>query len=88
MEDDAAWRPALDRSLVLRHDRVRGTDLLLMPERAVQLNTTGGAILRLCDGDRTVAGIIAALRADHPGAPLDEEVPEFLERLRGKGWLR
>ncbi|GAA1991437.1 pyrroloquinoline quinone biosynthesis peptide chaperone PqqD [Kitasatospora viridis] len=82
------WRPALARSLVLRHDPVRDADLLLMPERAVLL--TGGAarILRLCDGSRTAGEIVAELAARHPGAPVAEQVPAFLGRVRGEGWLR
>ncbi|XVQ06919.1 pyrroloquinoline quinone biosynthesis peptide chaperone PqqD [Spirillospora sp. CA-255316] len=82
------WRPALDRSVMLRYDRVRGTDLLLMPERAVRLSGTGGRILRLCDGRRTVADLIAELRETFPDAPLDDEVPAFLDRVREEGWLR
>ncbi|MVZ99705.1 pyrroloquinoline quinone biosynthesis peptide chaperone PqqD [Actinomadura sp. LD22] len=81
-------RPALARSVLLRYDRVRRAELLLMPERAVLLSPEAGAILRLCDGRRTVAGIIAALAADHPDAPLDRDVPEFIERARAEGWLR
>ncbi|MFD0903377.1 pyrroloquinoline quinone biosynthesis peptide chaperone PqqD [Actinomadura sediminis] len=84
----AEWRPVLDRSVVLRHDRVRDADLLLMPERAVRLSGAGGGVLRLCDGSRTVAAIIAELAATYPGAPLDDEVPAFLERVRAEGWLR
>lgn len=85
---DAAWRPALDRSIVLRRDRVRGGDLLLMPERAVRLSGAGGRILRLCDGSRTVADIVAELGETFPDAPLADEVPAFLERVRAEGWLR
>lgn len=73
---------------MLRHDRVRGADLLLMPERAVRLSGAGGDILRLCDGERTVDDIITELGAVFPDAPLAEEVPAFLERIRAKGWLR
>ncbi|MFC4053557.1 pyrroloquinoline quinone biosynthesis peptide chaperone PqqD [Actinomadura syzygii] len=85
---DPAWRPTLDGSIVLRYDRVRGADLLLMPERAVRLSGTGGRILRLCDGSRTVDGIIAELAETFPDAPLDAEVPVFLDRVRARGWLR
>ncbi|GAA4231753.1 hypothetical protein GCM10022254_29850 [Actinomadura meridiana] len=85
---DTAWRPALDRSVVLRYDSVRETDLLLMPERAVQLSGSGGRILRLCDGSRTVAEIVAELTQAFPDAPLADEVPAFLERIRAEGWLR
>ncbi|MEU9020179.1 pyrroloquinoline quinone biosynthesis peptide chaperone PqqD [Actinomadura sp. NPDC048394] len=81
-------RPALARSVLLRYDRVRRAELLLMPERAVLLSPEAGRILRLCDGRRTVAGIIAALAADHPDAPLDRDVPEFIDRVRAEGWLQ
>ncbi|MFV2177593.1 pyrroloquinoline quinone biosynthesis peptide chaperone PqqD [Actinomadura sp. LOL_016] len=86
--EQAFWRPALARSVKLRYDRVRGTDLLLMPERAVKLSGSGGPILRLCDGSRTVADIVAELGETFPGAPLDDEVPAFLDRVRAQGWLR
>ncbi len=85
---EGEWRPALARSIVLRHDTVRGADLLLMPERAVRLSETGGRILRLCDGSRTVGDIIAELGAAYPGAPLADDVPGFLDRIRAEGWLR
>lgn len=85
---DGAWRPALDRAVVLRHDPVRGADLLLMPERAVRLSGSGGPILRLCDGSRTVADIVAELGEAFPGAPVADEVPAFLDRIRAEGWLR
>ncbi|MDL4814309.1 pyrroloquinoline quinone biosynthesis peptide chaperone PqqD [Actinomadura opuntiae] len=81
-------RPALARSVLLRYDRVRGAELLLMPERAVVLSPEAGRILRLCDGHRTVAGIIAALAAEHPDAPLERDVPEFVARIRAEGWLQ
>jgi pyrroloquinoline quinone biosynthesis protein D len=74
--------------VVLRHDRVRRTDLLLMPERAVVLTGNAGLILRLCDGSRTAGEIVAELVADFPGAPIAEDVTGFLERVHGEGWLR
>ena len=82
------WRPALARSVVLRHDRVRGTDLLLLPERVVDLHGDAGGVLRLCDGSRAVDDIVAELGARFPGAPVADEVPEFLRTLRKEGWLR
>ncbi|TMQ90737.1 pyrroloquinoline quinone biosynthesis peptide chaperone PqqD [Actinomadura soli] len=88
MPPDGPWRPALDKSVMLRHDRVRDADLLLMPERAVRLSGTGGRILRLCDGSRTVDDIVAELGESFPDAPLADEVPAFLERVRAEGWLR
>jgi pyrroloquinoline quinone biosynthesis protein D len=84
----SGWRPSLPRSVVLRRDRVRDADLLLMPERAVLLNEEAGRVLRLCDGHRTVEEIVAELAEAFPGAPVADDVPEFLARVRGEGWVR
>ncbi|WP_405883984.1 pyrroloquinoline quinone biosynthesis peptide chaperone PqqD [Streptomyces sp. NBC_01136] len=82
------WRPALSRPVVLRYDHVRGLDLLLLPERVVVLRGTAGSVLRLCDGNREVDEIVAALGERFPGAPVADEVPPFLSALREEGWLR
>ncbi|MFE7838625.1 pyrroloquinoline quinone biosynthesis peptide chaperone PqqD [Streptomyces sp. NPDC057474] len=82
------WRPALARSVVLRHDRVRRTDLLVLPERVVVLAGRAAEVLRLCDGRRHVDEIVEELAARFPGAPVAAEVPRFLHRVREEGWLR
>ncbi|MFE0106332.1 pyrroloquinoline quinone biosynthesis peptide chaperone PqqD [Streptomyces sp. NPDC059009] len=82
------WRPALVRSVTLRHDRVRDVDLLVLPERVVVLRGAAGQVLRLCDGERDVDAIVTELAHRHPDAPVADEVPVFLEKLRGEGWLR
>ncbi|MFF5206845.1 pyrroloquinoline quinone biosynthesis peptide chaperone PqqD [Streptosporangium sp. NPDC000396] len=75
-------------AIVLRHDSVRQADLLVMPERIVLLNGEAAAVLRLCDGSRTVAEIVEELDAEFPGAPVADDVPEFIDRVRAEGWLR
>ena len=82
------WRPALARSVVLRHDRVRHADLLVLPERVVVLNGQAADVLRLCDGRRQVGEIVDELTTRFPGAPVADEVPTFLDRVREEGWLR
>ncbi|WP_369231962.1 pyrroloquinoline quinone biosynthesis peptide chaperone PqqD [Streptomyces sp. R21] len=82
------WRPALARSVMLRHDRVRGADLLLLPERVVVLRGNAGSVLRLCDGRHEVPEIVTELGERFPGAPVAREVPAFLTALRKEGWLR
>ncbi|MFF2324996.1 MULTISPECIES: pyrroloquinoline quinone biosynthesis peptide chaperone PqqD [unclassified Streptomyces] len=82
------WRPRRAPAVVLRHDGIRGKDVLLMPERVVVLEGSAGAVLELCDGTRTVADIVGALRARFPAAPVDAEVGPFMERLRKEGWIR
>ncbi|MFE5666626.1 pyrroloquinoline quinone biosynthesis peptide chaperone PqqD [Streptomyces niveus] len=87
-EVNSAWKPVLSRSVVLKHDRVRDTDLLVLPERVVVLQGSAGSVLRLCDGANDVGAIVATLAAQHPGAPVADEVPVFLGRLRAEGWLK
>ena len=54
-------RPSLWRLARLEFDPVRQRRVLLYPEGVVLLNDTGAAILDLCDGQRSVADIAAAL---------------------------
>ncbi|MFE5810128.1 pyrroloquinoline quinone biosynthesis peptide chaperone PqqD [Streptomyces sp. NPDC056491] len=82
------WRPRLARAVFLRYDKVRGTDLLMMPERVVVLRGQAGDVLRLCDGERDVPRIVGELAARFPVAPVTADVPEFLDRMRVEGWLR
>ncbi|WP_406341622.1 pyrroloquinoline quinone biosynthesis peptide chaperone PqqD [Streptomyces sp. NBC_00648] len=87
MSRTGTWRPVLSRSVLLRHDRVRGADLLVLPERVVVLRGAAGHIVRLCDGSHDVQGIVDELGARFPDAPVADEVPVFLGKLRGEGWL-
>jgi pyrroloquinoline quinone biosynthesis protein D len=73
-------RPRLARHVRLGFDETRGRHILLLPETVVVLNGTGADILELCDGQRTVAEIVAELGARYQGVP-DDEVRRFLTRL-------
>ncbi|GAA3822914.1 hypothetical protein GCM10022226_49230 [Sphaerisporangium flaviroseum] len=85
---DPGWRPVPASSILLRHDAVRDADLLVMPERVVVLNGEAAHVVRLCDGSRTVTQIVGELSAAFPDAPVADDVPEFLRRVREEGWLR
>ena len=80
-------KPSLVRKARLRYEEVRKTDFLLLPERVVKLNPTGAAILRLCDGTRTVREITKALEAQYGQAELEQEVLEFLRTVADQGWI-
>ncbi|WP_267242315.1 pyrroloquinoline quinone biosynthesis peptide chaperone PqqD [Streptomyces sp. PR69] len=82
------WRPAPAPAVVRRHDPARDADLLLLPERVGILRGRAGTVISLCDGVRSVCGIVDELAARFPGAPVAADVPPFLERLRKEGWLR
>jgi pyrroloquinoline quinone biosynthesis protein D len=80
-------QPKLRRPARLKYDSVRQAELLLLPERIVRLNSAAGEILRLCDGQRTVAAIIYQLERKYPETELKEDVLEFLATAADKGWL-
>jgi coenzyme PQQ biosynthesis protein PqqD len=82
-------RPRLSPKARLRVDRTTGRTLLLYPERGLDLNATGEAVLRLCTGEATVAEIAATLAARHGADPVAVlgEVRSFLDGLAARGLL-
>jgi pyrroloquinoline quinone biosynthesis protein D len=80
-------KPNLAREARLRYEEVRKTDMLLLPERVVKLNPTGAAILRLCDGQRTVREIAQELSAQYGGNNLEPDVLQFLIQVSQQGWI-
>ena len=80
-------RPNLARKARLRYEEVRKVDLLLLPERVVKLNPTGAAILRLCDGRRTVREIAQELETQYGQTALEQDILEFLQRVSEQGWI-
>lgn len=80
-------RPKLLAKTRMRYDRVRQKYVLLLPERAVLLNSTAAEVLELCDGTRTVAGVVDALQQKYPGAELRADVVELLQEADTKGWI-
>jgi len=79
-----AARPRLKAHVRVQWDPVREQHVLLAPEGVLVLNETAAAILALCGGRRTVAGIIDELRTRYNHVP-DEEVFRFFRRLSSKG---
>jgi pyrroloquinoline quinone biosynthesis protein D len=76
-------RPRLARHVRRTFDPAREQHVLLSPETVVVLNATGASILDLCDGERTVAEIVAELRGRYSRV-VDEDVRRFLDRLAGR----
>ena len=71
----------------MKHDAVRGGDVLLVPESVLELNVHGAEVLRLCDGTRTLEEILVVLATRYPGATLDADVRAFVARLETRGFL-
>lgn len=85
-EPEAAARPRLLRGVRLKHDTVRGGDVLLAPERVVRLDLVAVAILQRCDGARSVDAIVDELSEAYKGdrARIDRDVRAMLADLVAK----
>ena len=86
-EDDI---PAYPPGVRLRHDDVRGSWVLLAPERLFMPDEHALAVLELVDGRRRVGAIVDDLcsRYAAPRAVVAEDVGSLLDDLVGRGALR
>jgi pyrroloquinoline quinone biosynthesis protein D len=90
MNADDAWRPRLASRARLKFDPIAEQEMILFPEAALVLNETGAAIVRLCDGARSINEIVAELSkqyCDTDGDALMREVMDFLNTIRARGLL-
>jgi pyrroloquinoline quinone biosynthesis protein D len=78
-----ADRPRLAPHVRLTFDPARERHVLLTPESVTVLNGTAAAVLGLCDGERTVADIVAALHGRYDRVDGDE-VLLLLDRLTAR----
>lgn len=74
--------PYLPRGVRLADDRVRGIRVLQAPERAMQLDPIGDAILSELDGARSMGQIAADLAARY-SAPQDQIAADMRDFLTG-----
>jgi pyrroloquinoline quinone biosynthesis protein D len=83
-------KPKLAPKSKLRLDPKTGKYILLYPEKGLLLNPTGAAILKLCDGERSLAAIIAALAVEFQSDAdvLRVEVLTFVQGLLDRGLLQ
>jgi pyrroloquinoline quinone biosynthesis protein D len=72
-------------------EEMEGENLLyrLGGHKAIHLNDTATVIWKLCDGSRSVQGIIDLLKNEYPGAEaaVAADVREAIEMLVGEGAL-
>jgi len=69
------WEPAQD------------AHVLLYPEGMVKLNGSAGEIMKRCDGQRSVADIVADLEQAFQMQGLQGDVLAFVEMARKQRWL-
>jgi pyrroloquinoline quinone biosynthesis protein D len=82
-----ASAPRLPRHIKLRHDAARDRWTILAPERVFSPDTIAVAVLRLCDGARTVEAIATELAQAYnaPQARILTDIIPMLQDLADKG---
>ena len=63
---------------------------MLAPERVLTPDQTAVAVLKLCDGKRTVDEIVAALAKEYsaPAEVISADVLDLLQGLADKGYIK
>ncbi|HGT2711957.1 pyrroloquinoline quinone biosynthesis peptide chaperone PqqD [Pseudomonas aeruginosa] len=80
--------PMLRRGFRFQFEPAQDCHVLLYPEGMVKLNDSAGETLKLVDGRRDVAAIVAALRERFPEVPgIDEDILAFLEVAHAQFWI-
>lgn len=87
---DADTKPVMPRHIKLRHDAGRGVWVLLAPERVFTPDPIAVEVLKLCDGNRSVADIAAHLANDFqaPEDTIRTDVIAMLQDLADKGVVK
>lgn len=91
MAESSSPRPLLSPHARLRWDERAGQTILLAPERGLLLDEVATAVVRLCDGTRTVADIARVLQASYPDASIDaiaRDVEYLISALAVRGLVR
>jgi pyrroloquinoline quinone biosynthesis protein D len=82
-----ASAPKLPRHVKLRHDAARDRWLILAPERVFTPDAIAVAVLRLCDGVRSLEAIAAELAQTY-NAPKEQilaDITPMIQELADKG---
>lgn len=87
---EVTTKPVMPPHIKLRHDAGRGRWIILAPERLFDPDDVAVEVLKLCDGQRTVADIADQLAKEY-NAPVNEitaDVIEMLQDLADKGVVK
>lgn len=82
-------RPFLPRGVRIQKDRIRGGMVLLAPEKAIALDTTGEAILSRVNGINSFDEIVTDLAKmfNAPKEVIETDVQNFLIGLRARMFI-
>jgi pyrroloquinoline quinone biosynthesis protein D len=80
-------QPRVGNGFRLQFEAVQNCHVLLYPEGMVKLNGSAGEIMKRCDGQRSVAAIVAELEQAFGAQGLQGEVLAFVEMAAQQRWL-
>jgi pyrroloquinoline quinone biosynthesis protein D len=84
---DATSRPSIGKGFRLQWEPAQNAHVLLYPEGMVKLNGSAGEILKRCDGERTMAEIVADLESAFAAQGLEKDVNAFVALAVERKWL-
>lgn len=84
----AASRPRIGPGFRLQWEAAQDCHVLLYPEGMVRLNGSAGEIMKRCDGQRSLADIVAELEQAFATTGLELEVRGFVTLAAQQRWLR
>jgi pyrroloquinoline quinone biosynthesis protein D len=79
--------PRVGAGFRLQWEPVQDCHVLLYPEGMVKLNASAGEIMKRCDGQRSVAAIVADLEAAFSTSALEADVIAFVQMAGQQRWL-
>ncbi|MBL8471064.1 MAG: pyrroloquinoline quinone biosynthesis peptide chaperone PqqD [Rhodocyclaceae bacterium] len=83
----AGARPCLNPLFRMQWEQAQQSWVLLYPEGMVKLNQSAAEILRRCDGERDMQGIVTDLEQAFSATGLAADVNAFLEIARAQRWV-
>jgi len=80
-------QPRVGPGFRLQWEPAQDCHVLLYPEGMVKLNGSAGEIMKRCDGQRSVAAIVAELEQAFTARGLEGEVLAFVTMAGQQRWL-
>ena len=79
--------PRVGAGFRLQFEPAQDCHVLLYPEGMVKLNQPAGEIMKRCDGEKTIAAVVADLEAAFSTAGLEGDVLAFVAMAGQQRWL-
>jgi pyrroloquinoline quinone biosynthesis protein D len=87
MAPNLSSQPRVGAGFRLQWEPAQSCHVLLYPEGMVKLNGSAGEIMKRCDGERSVAAIVAELEQAFTARGLESEVLAFVTMAGQQRWL-